>query len=233
MRLVFVSDTHGQHEEHGVLEADLLVHCGDLCGGARRGEEEIARLDDWFSRQRAEQILVVGGNNDLAVQRRLEQGRPAFRHARVLQDEAVEVGGLRIYGSPWVPDLAGMAYYADTAELKRRWAAIPDGLDLLITHTPPAGVLDRSSSGQRLGCRQLARAVAARAPRVHAFGHVHASYGTAQSGGTTFINASSLARGQPRLRPPVVLELDARAPARPDRPGLWSTLRDGCAKILA
>jgi len=232
MRLVFISDTHGQHEQHGVLEADVLIHCGDLCGDGRR-EGELERLDDWFSRQRARQILVIGGNHDLVVQRRLEQGRPAFLHARLLHDEAVRIGGLLFHGSPWVPELSGMAFYADTPTLRERWAAIPGDVDVLITHTPPAGMLDRSSSGACLGCPHLARVVTERAPRVHAFGHVHASYGTARRGGTTFINASGLARGQPRLRPPVVLEVEGRVAPPPERPGVWASLRAGCAKILS
>lgn len=211
MRLVIVSDTHGLHEQHGIIDADILIHCGDLCGGAGRGQDELERLDAWFARQRVGDILVIGGNNDLSVERRLSRGQPVFQHARLLHDQGVEIGGLRFYGSPWVPELSGMAFYADRRALRAAWAAIPGDLDVLITHTPPAGVLDRSSSGAGLGCPQLAEAVAARAPRVHAFGHVHASYGVVTSGPTTFVNASGLARGQGRLRPPVVLELEPRA----------------------
>ena len=29
MRLVVISDTHGDHEQLGVLDGDVLVHCGD------------------------------------------------------------------------------------------------------------------------------------------------------------------------------------------------------------
>ncbi len=207
MRVIITSDTHGQHEQLGVLEADLLLHCGDLCGGMRRGEDELARLDAWFARQRVSQILVVGGNNDAAVQTRIREGRPVFRHALALQDQGVVFDGIRFYGSPWVPDLAGMAYHADDRTLRARWAEIPRDTDVLLTHTPPVGVLDRSSRGESLGCPLLAQALATRAVALHAFGHIHASAGVQARGATTFVNASAVARGQPRLRAPIALEL--------------------------
>ena len=74
----------------------------------------------------------------------------------------------------------------------KKWAHIPDNVDVLITHTPPAGILDRSRHGRQLGCPHLADRVSELAPAVHCFGHVHASGGVSRQDGTTFVNQLAL-----------------------------------------
>ena len=209
MRLVIISDTHGLHEQLGQLEGDVLIHCGDGCPG--RSRAEINSLDAWFGRQQFEKILVVGGNHDVAVEDCVHKGIPAFRHAQLLQDEAVQIDGVRFYGSPWVPGLPGMAFHARDEDLRAAWEAIPHDTDVLITHTPPAGVLDRSSRGEHLGCAALREVLLARPVALHCFGHIHASRGLARAGLCTFVNASSMARGRARLRAPMGFTLERRA----------------------
>ena len=63
-------------------------------------------------------------------------------------------------------------------------------MDVLITHSPPAGVLDVSSRKLQLGCGHLAARLRDIAPRLHCFGHVHASSGMVKAGNTTFVNAA-------------------------------------------
>mmetsp|Transcript_26048 Transcript_26048/g.60826 ORF Transcript_26048/g.60826 Transcript_26048/m.60826 type:complete len:93 (+) Transcript_26048:746-1024(+) len=75
-------------------------------------------------------------------------------------------------------------------ELKAEWERLPCGLGVLMTHTPPFGILDESR-GKRLGCEELLRATKAVKPAVHVFGHIHAGYGTQSSTRTLFVNASS------------------------------------------
>ncbi len=64
----------------------------------------------------------------------------------LLQDSEVTLslpsGPLRVYGTPWVPGLPYWAFYASDAALAARAAAIPDGLDVLMTHGPPLGAGD-------------------------------------------------------------------------------------------
>ncbi|MCA9685083.1 MAG: metallophosphatase domain-containing protein [Myxococcales bacterium] len=201
---MIVSDTHGRHDEYGALEGDVLIHCGD---GSESSAESVAALDEWFGRQRCEHVLAVGGNHDFEILRRTRNEEQVFRHARFLLDEAVELGGLRFYGSPWVPGLFGWAFYAKDETLAGHWARIPSDTDVLITHTPPAGILDRDRGGYGYGCAQLLRRVDEIEPRVHCFGHIHASGGVLERSATTFVNASSVTHAQPQLRPPVVLEL--------------------------
>ncbi|TVY73133.1 Metallophosphoesterase domain-containing protein [Lachnellula suecica] len=50
------------------------------------------------------------------------------------------------------------------------------GIDVVITHGPPRGILDESPHGN-LGCESLMRALKRCRPRMHCFGHIHEGYG--------------------------------------------------------
>jgi len=50
-------------------------------------------------------------------------------------------------------------------------------VDIMMTHGPPLGHLDRMPNGAYLGCRHLQRAAARVKPRLHCFGHIHEGRG--------------------------------------------------------
>ncbi len=207
MKLVIISDSHGRHEDLGTLRGDLLIHCGDSGNGFTRHADDVDRLDTWFGQQRFDRILCIGGNHDFEIQARAERGGPVFRNAEYLQDQAYEYRGVRFYGSPWTPELVNWAFYLDDDELRDRWELIPDEVEVLITHTPPFGILDRNSSGRNCGCRELQRRLLNLHPRIHCFGHIHASAGTTSMNGTTFVNASMVNRRYEIVRDPVELDV--------------------------
>jgi Icc-related predicted phosphoesterase len=190
MKVVIVSDTHNRHEDLGVLRGDVLIHCGDSGIGFERETGEVERLDDWFGRQDFQRILCIGGNHDFQMQERAAAGKPVFRNATYLQDAGISFGGLNFYGAPWTPELMGWAFYLPPESMRERWAAIPDRTDILITHTPPFGVLDRNSEAKACGCLDLRLRLEDLRPRIHCFGHIHASAGKVEARGTTFVNAS-------------------------------------------
>ncbi|MCJ1418014.1 hypothetical protein MMC32_004359 [Xylographa parallela] len=49
---------------------------------------------------------------------------------------------------------------------------IPDGVDIVMTHGPPKGILD-SCPGGNVGCDSLLRAIRRVKPMMHCFGHIH------------------------------------------------------------
>lgn len=190
MKIVILSDTHEKHEELGTLAGDVLIHCGDSAYGFGSDDAAVDRLDDWFARQAFGLILCIGGNHDFGLQARVAVQEPVFRNAVYLQDNSVRYKGVTFYGTPWVPELASWAFYLPPNEMRDRWELIPEATDVLITHSPPHGILDRNSRGKSCGCPDLFRRVLDIGPRIHCFGHVHASAGTLEFRGTTFVNAS-------------------------------------------
>lgn len=208
-RVTVISDTHDRHDEIDLPAGDLLIHCGDMFNISYRDSEQIEAMDAWFGRQKFARILCTGGNHDRALEAVAAHGRQPFRNAHLVVDEVVTFRGLRIYGAPWVPALRTHAFYRDDAGLAAAWARVPTGLDILITHTPPRGILDTSSRGHSLGCDALAAEMPRIVPRVHCFGHVHASAGRRQVGETMFINAASYDGSTDTMREPIRLTFAA------------------------
>ncbi|RYD46400.1 MAG: metallophosphoesterase [Verrucomicrobiaceae bacterium] len=193
--ICLISDTHGHHRSIIVPACDILIHAGDF---STVGQEQPSVLDDadqWFEETGVDQVVCIGGNHDFP----LHNDEFHFSHAIYLRDRLAEVAGLSIYGSPWCPDLSNFAFYATEDELIERWKAIPSGIDVLVTHTPPHGILDMPSSGlTHLGCPHLRRELKRIKPRLHVFGHVHASRGMQDEGDTRFVNAAVV--GGPALK---------------------------------
>ena len=95
-----------------------------------------------------------------------------------------------------------------TGGLAEVWARVPTRVDVLVTHGPPMGVLDRTSRGESVGCEALAEALERIRPRLHVFGHIHESYGTLEKGGTLFVNACNCNLRYRTVNPAIVVDLD-------------------------
>jgi Icc-related predicted phosphoesterase len=210
-RVTVISDTHCRHDEIDLPAGDLLIHCGDMFDLFSRTPQRLFQMDQWFGRQEFDTILYTGGNHDRELEAAVAHRSQPLKNAHYLSDEAVEFRGLRIFGAPWVPDLSRHAFFKDQPALARTWGQIPPGIDILVTHTPPKGILDKSRGGQSLGCPDLAAELQRISPRVHCFGHVHASAGHRRIGETLFINASSIESGTGKIRPPITFTLSSRA----------------------
>lgn len=185
--LCIIADTHRRHRELTIPKCDILIHCGDMCSFQNNDMGTLDDIDDWFAQVPARHVVAVGGNHDFPLGSREFQ----FRNAQLLEDRQIEVEGLSIYGAPWCPELSGFAYYLSDADLAERWKRIPTGIDILITHTPPFGILDLSTRKDvHLGCRFLRGELKRIRPRLHVFGHIHASHGTMEEDGSLFVNAA-------------------------------------------
>ncbi len=211
MKIVIVSDTHNEHERLGILSGDVLVHCGDMFNLFRQSTDDMRSLDDWFGRQDFDVVLCIGGNHDTALEQHVEAGASPFANAVFLKDESYSHSGVNFYGSPWTPDLPGHAFQQRADELGKYWSRIPSDTDVLITHVPPAGILDVSSAGLKLGCTALTRELARVRPHVHCFGHVHASRGMTKQAGIHFVNAVSVNSRFELVYPPVEVEISSDA----------------------
>ena len=206
VKIVVISDTHGQHETLGELEGDVLIHCGDFCLDQRDAEADIASLDAWFARQRFRLIVCTGGNHDFEVEARRARGETVFRHAVCLQDEGVSLDGVKFHGAPWTPELSAWAHFKSERDLREAWSRIPDDTDVLISHTPPSGTLDQNSRGKRCGCPLLRERVDQVRPWLHCFGHIHASAGMVRGEATTSINAAVVNSQYRIARPPFIVD---------------------------
>ncbi len=205
MRIVAVADTHLFHDELVVPAGDVFIHAGDMCrGGALH---ELFRAASWIQSLPHRTKIVIAGNHDWAFVRSPEQARQALGETIVyLEDAGVEIEGVRFYGSPWQPEFNDWAFNLPRGRaLAEKWGAIPLGVDVLVTHGPPAGIGDRTSVGaERTGCVDLRERVAVVRPRVHLFGHIHEDGGAWSVDATTFVNCTTWECE----RRPTVIDLD-------------------------
>ena len=188
--LVAMADTHGYHRDLTVPDGDILVHAGDL---TQTGSlEELAEVDAFLAALPHRHKIVVAGNHDWCFQRTPERARSVLRSAIYLEDEAITLEGLRIYGSPWQPWFLDWAFNLQRGpELADKWAQIPDDTEVLITHGPPRGIGDRTRRGEHVGCDDLLERVRVVRPRLHVFGHIHEDGGVWQEAETRFVNATT------------------------------------------
>lgn len=206
MRIVCVSDTHGQGRSLAVPNGDVLVHAGDLTGMGHLGQ--LAKEAAWLRTLPHRTKVVIAGNHDFGFQHEPREAVALFDGMIYLEDATATVDGVRFYGSPWQPRFFDWAFNLDRGSaIRARWDLIPPGIDVLVTHGPPAGVLDRTERGEEVGCADLLAAVARVRPRVHVFGHIHEGYGTVERDGTTFVNASGCDKRYRPVNPPIVVDL--------------------------
>ena len=146
MRIVCISDTHGMHRQIQVPEGDLLIHAGDSL--ARGTLDDLEDLDEWLGSLPHRHKIVIAGNHDWCFQDDPDDARKLLTNAHYLQDNGLELEGLRFWGSPWTPVFFNWAFNLERGDaIAERWSLIPEKLDVLITHGPPAGILDPVAKG--------------------------------------------------------------------------------------
>lgn len=188
MKCVAISDTHGMHGEIIVPDGDVLIHAGDILGKGTLFE--LDEFNDWLGTLPHKYKIVVAGNHDWCFESSERASRGLLSNAIYLKDESVVIGNVHFYGAPWQPYFMNWAFNLKRSEdLREKWQLIPWDTDVLITHGPPKGVLDKVIDGDNVGCEELAKAVIDIKPKYHVFGHIHEGYGVLESEGTTSINA--------------------------------------------
>lgn len=195
MRIVVISDTHGDHADLEVPPADILVHSGDVA--SHGDEQEIVSFLQWFERCEAKHKIFVAGNHDRFIEAEPDKFRRLLPESvSYLQDSGITIEGIRFWGSPMTPSFYDWAFMADLGpQLRAHWELIPADTDILVTHGPPHGILDGVNYQGRIeqaGCPDLRKTVETIKPAFHLFGHIHEGYGRAQHAGVEFVNASCM-----------------------------------------
>ena len=209
MKLVFLSDTHCKHNKIKVPEGDCFIFCGDM---SYRGDiQEINDFVFFLKKLSHKHKIVIAGNHDFCFEdERRVQAEELIKSAgaEYLNDSGIEIEGIQFWGSPIQPYFFNWAFNRQRGEdIKKHWDFIPLETEVLITHGPPKGILDRTKNNEEVGCEELLKKVMKVKPKIHAFGHIHEGYGMIQKEGTTFINASSLNFRYQYTNPPVEWEL--------------------------
>ncbi|KAL8781754.1 MAG: hypothetical protein Q9213_005863 [Squamulea squamosa] len=125
---------------------------------------------------------------DLKVVRDIWTGQEAKKAGIVYLDEGVRTfklsngASFTIYASPYQPEFCNFAFgYRRDEDRFNQKAQNPvpgwPNIDIMLTHGPPAGILDETRHGDKVGCEHLLRATRRCRPRLHCFGHIHEGWG--------------------------------------------------------
>ena len=215
LRIIAISDTHGSHAalDHNMPEGNVLVHAGDLTSNGKLSQWIDAAAWLEVQTERYDHVVCIAGNHDWAAQAFMTEGcekemrEKIFPKVHYLRDSDVTLDGVSFYGSPWTPRFFDWAFNADRGLVIKQWTdMIPMGTTVLITHGPPAGVLDWVGR-ERVGCGDLKDAVSRVRPRAHIFGHIHCAHGQVEADGTHYVNASVLNDQYRIAHLPTVIEI--------------------------
>lgn len=204
-----ISDLHGHQPE--LPGGDLLIVAGDLT--ARDTEAQNTDFWRYLSIQDYRIKIVVGGNHDNRIQlgyssySKLDDPKLLTCWTQYLCDSGIY--SLKIWGSPWTRTFAFMnphcmAFTLDTEkELAEKWVLIPTDTEILVTHSPPAGILDKCYNGHVGSTSLRERLRDLPNLKLHVFGHIHSGYGTEVIDGVTYVNAAQMDEAYRPVNKPV------------------------------
>jgi Icc-related predicted phosphoesterase len=223
IRITFISDTHNKHKQvtSFLPGGDLLIHAGDLTSMGY--QHEIQSFCTWFNKlDNYDHKVFIAGNHDWGFQDNTEKIMEivnSYKGIDYLQDDMLLVGGenyedmVKIWGSPWQPEFYNWAFNLprEGEELREKWAQIPTDVDILVTHGPAHGYLDKVMGGwENLGCELLSEAIKVKKPKIHVCGHIHSGYGYIFDGDTHYINASVLNEQYAFAHKPLTVDWDPK-----------------------
>jgi Icc-related predicted phosphoesterase len=225
MKIVALSDTHGEHrsiDKEDVPKGDVLIHAGDFTKHGRINELE--DFIEWFSQFPHEHKIFVAGNHDACMQNHENEELPINPEMKdkineILSDAWFEdniiylhnsgktINGITFYGSPYSNTLPDWHFNTDDEENEGVWEGIFDDTDVLITHGPPKGKLDYLGGewNEHIGDEDLAEKVQELDLEAHIFGHVHSHNG---SDGISY-NVSILNEDYEIDSKPLVIEIES------------------------
>ena len=227
MKIVAISDQHGFLPD--IPACDLLIVAGDQCPDYPSGAMErvgsgpqIKNQRRWFEtvwmtwrrKQPAALCLVTGGNHDYALEVLGEPRAqtPLGDNTVLCEDCLYRVGDLRVWLTPWSTQFRDWAFMATEEEVVQKYQAIPAGVDILVSHQPPAMVGDRfvdvkTKKVEHLGSKVLRAAIVRVQPKVVVCGHIHSGRGVGPIGPTQVYNVSILNERYEHVHPHTVIEL--------------------------
>ncbi len=232
MRIAALSDQHGYLPE--IPACDLLIVAGDVCPdriGSWVAEDDPARQRDWFDEHArpwlaaspAAHRILTWGNHDWCGQACSFAGdspeAACSTGLQIVVDRGTSVPwstaprkAISVWATPWSRQYMHWAFMKSSDELAQVYAAIPEGIDILVSHQPPYGygdrvVDDRSGQVEHLGSRELLMAIERVKPRLVVCGHIHGGYGYFEHGRTPIYNVSVVNEQYRLVRPATVIDI--------------------------
>jgi len=189
-----------------IPKGDLLIYAGDDDWSF---SSQVKDFNKWLKTIDIPNKIVIAGNHDWYAQEPKNKVIKYLTEAVYLRSSGCEINGLKIWGSPYTPIFCDWAFNLYYEELKIEWDKIPEDTNILITHGPPYGILDKVLPREdSVGDTALANRITKLSNlKLHVFGHIHCQYGIEKKGEVTFVNASLCNEAYAPVNKPIEVEI--------------------------
>lgn len=213
-----ISDIHGDLIE--IPKCDILCICGDILPLEIQRKFEASKkwlsgpFRNWLLTVPCEYVVMIWGNHDFIGEKLANDGLGGSmqvselfgvdceKQIYILQDESIEIDGIKFYGTPWCPNLSAWAFYGDSEKLEEKFRKIPTNTNILLTHCPPKyglqGVVMQQNWNflKNFGCIELQTAINDKfenidRPLYVLSGHIHSgNHDWETNGNIRYVNVS-------------------------------------------
>ncbi|GMO69321.1 MAG: hypothetical protein Nk1A_8350 [Endomicrobiia bacterium] len=145
MKLAAISDLHGFLPVI-TEKVDLVLIGGDISPlEIQRDQFMMLR---WFKDQfyqfinnlNCDKVVLIAGNHDFGMERSIVDFKIFGDKLVYLKNELYEYNGLKIFGTPYCHIFGKWPFMKRNSDLRREFKAIPENLDILLTHDPAFGL---------------------------------------------------------------------------------------------
>ena len=193
IKICAISDIHGQFDNLSIKPVDILFICGDIV--PLRMQRNIPQSLSWFKKefipwcqsQPANQIYMVGGNHDFALEKLEKEIKESLLGTKItiLYNEGAEYmddnGKIwTIWGSPNCHIFGNWAFMYSDEYNKEMYERMPKNVDFCITHDMGyrrsdqcLGFIDAYEKDLHRGNIPLAEVLEEKQPKYHFGGHLH------------------------------------------------------------
>jgi len=139
------------------------------------------RVEDWLEKMKDVNYFVIPGNVDHWLMNEALKEAP----------KELRFKGLTFRGCSLVPYTPFGTYREGSEE--DVWKCLPEEADVLVSHSPPKGVVDLSNyhGGGHVGSQAVRRWIEEKQPILSLHGHIHESRGFGRIGKTVVVNPGS------------------------------------------
>lgn len=194
MKIVAMSDLHGDLPRADTFEeCEVAFICGDISPLNIQANDKkmkkwlVGTFKPWC--EACDKVFFIAGNHDWIALRNDEFMRAVFpsdeKVTYLCQDTAVytsrEGKDYTLFGTPFCKQFCNWAFMEEDDELAKLYLAIPNDLDVLLTHDQPYGYGDVIlqeiywNEGEHIGNKPLLEAVFTRQPKYMFCGHLHST----------------------------------------------------------
>ena len=200
---IALSDLHGKLPKID-LPFDLMLIAGDVidlfCQRYPKDSEDwyLGEFVDWINnlpfKDEQSRVVLIAGNHDVGIERMPESNKDMFLVAlrrrsnnRIiyLENELYNFhcagGQISVFGTPYCKIFGNWAFMLAPDYLKQKYAEIPEGIDILLTHDAPSinnvGTILQETTWSDgtldAGNPQLTDIIFKRTPTLVLCGHIH------------------------------------------------------------